>query len=204
MSSDPRRSSPAAARNRQPILEVLQRVLPPRGRALEIASGTGEHAAHFAAGLPGWTWQPTELEDEALASIEAWRAFAGAGNLLPPRRLDVTAASWPDVGELDAIFCANMIHIAPWPACVALMRGAGRHLAPRGLLLLYGPYLTDDAPNAPGNLAFDADLRARNGTWGVRSLVEVVAEAARAGLALRERVPMPANNLTLVFGRDAA
>lgn len=204
MSSDLRRFSPAAARNRQPILEVLQRVLPPRGRALEVASGTGEHAAHFAAGLPEWTWQPTEREDEAFASIEAWRAFAGAGNLLPPRRLDVTAADWAGLGEFDAVFCANMIHIAPWSACIGLMRGAGRCLAPNGLLVLYGPFLLDAEPDAPGNLAFDADLRARNAQWGVRELAEVRAEAARAGLVLRERVAMPANNLTLVFGRGVA
>ena len=201
MGSDLRRFSPAAARNKQPILEVLQRVLPARGHMVEVASGTGEHAAHFASGLPGWTWQPTELEDEAFGSIEAWRAFAGAGNLLPPRKLDVTAPSWPAAGEVDAVFCANMIHIAPWSACVGLMRGAGRCLASHGVLVLYGPFLSGTEPDAPGNLAFDADLRARNAQWGVRALPDVSAEAARAGFTLREQVAMPANNLTLVFGR---
>ena len=202
MGSDPRRFSPSAARNRQPILDVLQRVLPPRGRALEVASGTGEHAVHFAAGLPGWTWQPTELEADAFGSIEAWRVASGVDNVLAPVPLDAGAQRWPGPAPYDAIFCANMIHIAPWDACVGLMRGAARHLAPRGQLVLYGPFLFDDEPNAPGNLAFDADLRGRNPAWGVRRLADVVAEAARAGLALRERVAMPANNLVLVFGRD--
>jgi Protein of unknown function (DUF938) len=201
MARDLRQFSPAAARNKQPILEVLQRVLPPRGHALEIASGTGEHAAHFAAGLPGWTWQPTEFDREAFASINAWRAFAGVINLLAPRQLDVTAPTWADIAEVDAIFCANMIHITPWTTCQGLMSGAGRYLVPRGLLVTYGPYLFDTEPNAPSNLAFDADLRARDPAWGVRSLAEVIAEAARAGLALRERVSMPANNLALMFQR---
>ena len=201
MARNLRQFNPAAARNKQPILEVLQRVLPPHGHALEIASGTGEHAAHFAAGLPGWTWQPTELDREAFASINAWRASAGVNNLLAPRRLDVTAPTWTDIAEVDVIFCANMIHIAPWTACQGLMRGAGRYLVPQGLLMTYGPYLLDEEPNAPSNLAFDADLRARNPAWAVRGLAEVVAEAARAGLALRERVSMPANNLALMFQR---
>ena len=201
MDDDLRQFSPSVARNKQPILEVLQRVLPPSGRALEIASGTGEHAAHVAAGLPGWTWQPTEVERDAFASIDAWRAFAGVANLLPPRQLDVTAADWPELGEVDAIFCANMIHIAPWAACQGLMRGAGRCLGPDGLLVLYGPYLFDEEPNAPSNLDFDANLRARDAAWGVRRLADVVAEAARNGLALVERVPMPANNLMLVLRR---
>lgn len=201
MNPDLRRSSPAAVRNRQPILDVLRRVLPARGRALEIASGSGEHAAHFAAGLPGWTWQPTEVAREAFASIEAWRAFARADNLLPPRIFDATAASHGDFAEVDAIFCANMIHIAPWSACRGVMDAAARFLAPGGLLLLYGPFLFDDGSDAPSNLAFDADLRARDPAWGVRRLADVVAEAARVGLVLRERVAMPANNLVLVFAR---
>lgn len=198
-----RQFSPAAARNKQPILDVLRRVLPQHGHGLEIASGTGEHVAHLAACLPGWTWQPTELDREAFASIDAWRASAGVTNVLAPRLLDVTAPIWAGIAEVDAIFCANMIHIAPWRACRALMSGAARHLVARGVLVTYGPYLLDDEPNAPSNLAFDADLRARNPEWGVRSLAEVVAEAARVGLALRERISMPANNLTLVFGRNS-
>ena len=203
MDSDLRQFSPAAARNKQPILEVLQRLLPPSGHALEIASGTGEHAAHFAAGLPGWTWQPTELDRESFVSIDAWRAHAGVANLLPPRQLDVTAADWTSVARVDAIFCANMIHISPWAACRGLRHGAARHLARDGLLVTYGPYLSDEEPNAPSNLAFDADLRARNPAWGVRGVGEVIAEAARAGMVLRDRMPMPANNQMLVFRRNA-
>jgi Protein of unknown function (DUF938) len=200
---DPRRHSAAAERNRQPILDVLQRVLPPRGTLLEIASGTGQHAVHCAHGLPGWIWQPSEADADALASIAAASAEAHLANLRPPLRLDVMAADWIIGTPLDAIFCANMIHIAPWPACVALMRGACRHLAPHGLLLTYGPYLTDDPPSAPGNLAFDVDLRARDPAWGVRRLDDVAAEARSAGLELRERIAMPANNLLLVFSRGA-
>ena len=201
MNPDLRRSSPAAARNKQPILDVLQRVLPPSGRALEIASGSGEHAAHLATGLPGWTWQPTEVDQEAFASIEGWRAHSRAGNLLPPRIFDATAAPHDDFADFDAIFCANMIHIAPWSACRGLMDAAARLLASRGLLVLYGPFLFDDGSDAASNLAFDADLRARDPAWGVRRLADVVAEAARVGLVLRERVAMPANNLVLVFAR---
>jgi hypothetical protein len=204
MPRDLRQFNPPAARNKEPILEVLQRVLPARGHALEIASGTGEHAAHFAAGLPGWTWQPTEFDREAFASINAWRAHAGVTNLLAPRPLDVTAPIWTGIAEVDAIFCANLIHIAPWTVCQGLMRGAGGHIAPQGLLVIYGPFLFDEEPNAPSNLAFDGNLRERNPAWGVRGLAEVVTEAAGAGLALRERVSMPANNLMLLFERKTA
>jgi hypothetical protein len=200
MSDDPRRHSPAAERNREPLLAELRRLLPAQGRALEIASGTGQHAAHFAAGLPGWQWQPTDPEPSALASIAAW--CEGLPNVPPPLRLDVTAPDWASVPSgVDAIFCANMIHIAPWAACAGLMQGAARHLGPQGLLLTYGPYLVDGEPAAPSNLAFDADLRARNPAWGLRRLAEVEREAAAAGLALHERVAMPANNLLLVWRR---
>jgi hypothetical protein len=205
--SDVRQHSPAAERNRQPILEVLQRVLPARGIALEVASGSGQHAAHFAAGLPGWIWQPSDLQVKALASIAAWRARENAGapltNLRAPLRLDVMAPDWPNIGTVDAIFCANMLHIAPWPACAALMHGAARHLAPHGLLLTYGPYLVEGQATAPGNLAFDESLRARDPAWGVRRLADVAREASAAGLGLREQIAMPANNLLLVFERTA-
>jgi hypothetical protein len=202
MADDRRQFSPSASRNKQFTLEVLQRVLPPHGHALEIASGTGEHAAHFAAALPGWTWQPTEVDRAAFTSIDAWRAVAGAPNMLVPQQLDVSAPDWHGVEWVDAIFCANMIHIAPWTACQGLMRGAGRHLVPQGFLITYGPYLIDDGPNAPSNLAFDADLRCRDPAWGVRRLADVLDEASRAALSLRERVSMPANNLMLIFQRD--
>ncbi len=203
--TDPRQHSPAAERNRQPILEVLQRVLPARGSALEIASGTGQHVVHFAAGLPGWTWQPSDLQADALASIGAWCARADVGapptNLRPPLRLDVMAPDWPVPEPVDAIFCANMLHIAPWPTCAALVRGAARYLTAHGMLITYGPYLADGVATAPGNLAFDESLRARNPAWGIRRLADVAHEAARAGLRLREQIAMPANNLMLVFER---
>ena len=202
MNPDPRQHSPAAERNRAPILAQLQRVLPAAGRALEIASGTGQHAAHFAGGLPGWRWQPTDAEPLALASIAAW--CEGLGNVLPPLRLDVLAARDVDApADIDAIFCANLLHISPWATCEALMSLAARRLAPHGLLVLYGPYLEDDVPTAPGNLAFDADLRERHPAWGLRRLPDVQAQAQAAGLRLSERVAMPANNLLLVLDRVA-
>ncbi len=200
MSEDLSRRSPAAERNAMPIVAELQRLLPPSGRMLEIASGTGQHAAHFSACLPGWQWQPSDAEADALASIAAW--CAGLDRVRAPVRLDVIAASWPGVdAEVDAIFCANLIHIAPWPCCAALMRGAARHLAPGGVLVMYGPYLEDEVAVSAGNAAFDADLRARDPAWGLRRRADVVAQAERAGLVLRERVAMPANNLLLVWER---
>lgn len=200
MTDDPRRHSPAAERNAAPILAELQRLLPPRGLLLELASGTGQHAAHCSAGLPGWQWQPSEADADALPSIRAW--CRGLPRVLPPLPLDVLQPQWPGVpAQVDALYCANLIHIAPWACCTALMQGAARHLAPQGLLLTYGPYLEDAVPTAPGNRAFDADLRARNPAWGLRRREDVQAEAARAGLVLRERVAMPANNLLLVWAR---
>jgi len=201
---DPRQHSAAAERNRQSILEVLQRVLPAHGLALEIAAGSGQHAVHFAAGMPGWTWLPTDADADALASITAWRAQAALANLRPPQRLDVMALAWTDVPAVDAVICANLLQIAPWSACARLMQGVARHLAPHGVLVTYGPYFVDGQPPAPGNLAFDADLRARNPAWGLRRVAAVAAEAARAGLALCEQVSMPAKNLSLVFRREAA
>lgn len=203
MTDDPRRHSPAAERNRGPILAELQRLLPERGLMLEIASGTGQHAAHCSAGLPGWQWLPSDFDAAGLPSIRAW--CAGLERVLPPLQLDVLQAPWAGVpAQVDAIFCANMIHIAPWACCVALLHGAARHLRPQGLLLTYGPYLEDEVPTAPGNLAFDADLRARNPAWGLRRREDVARAAAQAGLVLRERVAMPANNLLLVWERLSA
>lgn len=197
--------SPAADRNKQPILDVLLKVLPACGVALEIASGTGQHVAWFAAAMPHWTWQPTDFDQGSFASIEAYVAQAGLQNVRAPVRLDVTASRWP-VGELlfDAIYCANMLHIAPWAVCKGLMAGAARHLAPHGVLVTYGPYLEVDVPTAPGNLQFDESLRARDPAWGIRRLEDVKQEAQRAGLVLRERHAMPANNLLLVFSSSAA
>lgn len=192
--------SPAAERNRGPILAELLRLLPARGSALEIAAGTGQHAAHFAAALPGWAWQPTDGDAAALPSIDAW--CRGLPNVRAALPLDVQASAWPGVPDrVDLIYAANLLHIAPWAVCAALMQGAARHLAPQGLLVTYGPYLVDGVPTAPGNLAFDADLRARNPAWGLRRLADVEAQARAAGLALRESVALPANNRLLVWAR---
>lgn len=195
---DNRRYAAATQRNREPILEVLSRVLPPGARVLEIASGTGEHVVFFAAALPQTHWQPTDLGDECLDSIAAWRDSVAAANVAPPVRLDVTAEAWP-IGTFDAIFSANLVHIAPWQACRGLMRGAGRHLQRGGVLVLYGPFRIGGEHTAPSNEAFDADLRMRDPAWGVRDLEAVVAEAEANGLLFEQRVAMPANNQTLVF-----
>ena len=189
----------APERNKQPILEVLTRVLPATGTLLELASGTGQHAAHFAQHLPGWSIQPSDLEPENLASIEAYRLEAGLANLRSPVRLDVADESWP---AASAIFNANLIHIAPWQAALDLMRGAGRLLAPGQRLIVYGPFKLGGAHTAPSNQSFDDSLRARDPSWGVRDLEAVVAVAASHGLELSERVEMPANNQTLIFTRQ--
>ena len=198
--------SPAADRNKQPILEVLRAVLPAAGTALEIASGTGQHAAWFAAALPQWTWQPSDTDADMLPAIAARASEAGLRNVLPPVLLDVMSPQWPSQGaafaqRFDAIYCANMLHISPWATCAALMQGCARHLAPDGVLVTYGPYLEDGVVTAPGNLAFDESLRARDPAWGLRRLEAVAAEAGRAGLQLRQRHAMPANNVLLVFAR---
>jgi SAM-dependent methyltransferase len=193
------RTSPATARNRDPILAVLKPRLPVSGLVLEIASGAGEHAVYNAAALPALQWQPTDPDPEALTSISAWREHAGLPNLLPPLLLDATRPeAWP-VRQADAIVNINMIHISPWAAAEGLMRGAGEVLPPNGRLFLYGPYLERDVPTAPSNLAFDESLKSRNPAWGIRRLEDVAALAAGHGLALAERIEMPANNLVLVF-----
>jgi SAM-dependent methyltransferase len=193
-------TSPAVARNRDPILAVLRRVLPAQGTVLEIASGTGEHAVHFAAGLPHLVWQPTDQDAEALRSILAYQAAARLPNLLPALSLDAVAPLWPVV-EAAAIVAINMIHIAPWTAAEGLMAGASRILAPGSVLYLYGPFKEEGVHTAPSNAAFDASLRSRNPTWGVRHLGEVTNLASKHGLDFVERVAMPANNLSLIFRR---
>ncbi|RQO46258.1 SAM-dependent methyltransferase [Variovorax sp. KBW07] len=200
--------SPAADRNKQPILDALTRILGERGTALEIASGTGQHAAWFAAAMPQWIWQPTDADARMLPALAGRVAEAALPNLRSPLLLDVMSPQWPSEGfafaqgeeKFDAIYCANMLHIAPWATCAALMQGAARHLLPGGVLITYGPYFEEDVPPAPSNQAFDEDLRARNPAWGIRRLKDVAEEAHRSGLALRERHAMPANNLLLVFG----
>lgn len=195
-----KRHAPATARNREPIRQVLEGVLPGRGAVLEIASGTGEHAVYFAGAFPALEWQPSDREPAALASIRAWVEEAGLANLRPPVALDVEVEPWP-VERADAIVCINMIHIAPWSACEALLAGAGRRLAPGAPLCLYGPWFVRGRETAPSNLAFDASLRQRDPAWGVRWLHEVEAAAARHGLRLEGTVDMPANNLTVLFRR---
>ncbi len=207
-SPDGRLLWPAPERNKGPITEVLQRVLPARGQLLEVASGSGQHAAHASGLLDGWTWQPTDPDAAMRASIAAWTAHVRHPNLLPVRALDLLtepdappAAEDPLAGPFDALFNANMLHISPWATCGALMRLAARRLGPQGLLLIYGPFRIEGEPTSPGNEAFDADLRRRDPAWGLRWLGEVAACAADAGWRLDERVAMPANNLTLVFRR---
>jgi SAM-dependent methyltransferase len=194
--------APAPERNKDPILDVLRRVLPRQGLVLEIASGTGQHVIHFAAGLPDLTWQPSDADAQARASIAAWSADAKLPNVLPPLDLDVRSEPWP-VQRADALLCINMIHIAPWAAAERLLDGASRLLGPGAPLVLYGPYRRDGRHTAPSNEAFDADLRRRNPDWGVRDLEAVAALAKRNGFVLEEIVDMPANNLCVVLRRSA-
>jgi len=200
--------SPAAERNKQVILDRLQALLPAQGNALEIASGPGQHVVWFAEHLPGWQWQPTENDPALIAAVNARIRTAGLEKQVQPAHaLDVTRSPWPLAPPqqiFDAIFCANLLHIAPWAACTGLMQGAAQCLATHGLLITYGPYLEQDVPTSPGNLAFDASLRASDSQWGLRQLDAVAQQAQAAGLQLRERHPMPANNLLLVWTREPA
>jgi SAM-dependent methyltransferase len=197
-----RRNAPAALRNRDAILAVLARVLPASGVVLEIASGTGQHAVHCAAALPGIVWQPSDPDAGARASIEAWRAHEALPNLKTPLAVDVCANDW-GIESAAAIVCINMIHIAPWEAGQALFEGAGRLLTTGGVLYLYGPYRRNGAHTAPSNEAFDAQLRASDPRWGVRNMEAVEALGKAAGFVLEEVVPMPANNFSLVFRKGA-
>jgi SAM-dependent methyltransferase len=189
---------PAPERNKGPILEVLERVLPRSGTVLEVASGSGQHVVHFASRLPQLEFQPSDVDENNLASIRAWVREAGLANLHEPVRLDVLDKVWP-VQRVAAVFNANMIHIAPWCCAEALIEGVGRHLAPGGVFVLYGPFRVGAAHTAESNRDFDEDLRRRDPRWGVRDLEAVAALASDRGLVLTERVPMPANNQCLVF-----
>jgi cyclopropane fatty-acyl-phospholipid synthase-like methyltransferase len=199
-SPDLRRFAPAAARNRDPILDVLRHCLPAAGTVLEVASGSGEHVVHFAAALPDLTFQPSDPDPDARRSIDAWVAASGLATIRPALALDAaTTATWP---AADAVVCINMIHIAPWAAAEGLFHGAASALPPGAPLILYGPYRRGGAHTAPSNAAFDADLRARNPAWGVRDLEAVAALAAREGFGPPAVTEMPANNLTVVFRRS--
>jgi Protein of unknown function (DUF938) len=195
------RTASAAERNRVPILGVLRDELPPAGVVVEIASGSGIHAAYFARELTPRRWQPTDIADDALESIRELRAESGLLNLDPPLRLDVIEESWP-VQRADAMVCINMLHIAPWEAARGLFRGAGRLLPLGAPLCTYGPYRFDGEVTATSNLEFDQSLRRRNPNWGLRDVRDLAAEAASSGLRLARTVPLPANNHVLVFRRQ--
>lgn len=197
VTSDLRLSSPAAHRNRDPILDVLRTVLPTRGTVLEVASGSGEHIIYFARHFPDLTWQPSDPSPVARRSITAWVAESQGANILPVLDLEASAPLWP-IECADAILAINMVHISPWAASMGLLQGANRILRPSGLLLLYGPYRRA-GEMVPSNLAFDADLRRRNAEWGIRDLEQVEEAAVRCGLYFQSVIEMPANNLSVVF-----
>jgi hypothetical protein len=196
-----KRHAPATARNRQPILDVLRPRLPDDGLVLEVASGSGEHVAHFAAALPHLTFQPSDPSASARASIDDWAEASGLANIRPAVALDAEAPAWP-IERAAAVLCSNMIHIAPWSAAVGLIAGAARVLPADGPLYLYGPYRRAGRHTAPSNDAFDRDLRERNPAWGVRDLETVTELAAAHGFEAPEVIDMPANNLSLVFRRS--
>jgi SAM-dependent methyltransferase len=180
---------------------VLEKVLPRRGVALEIGSGTGEHVVCFAKAMPGLLWQPSDPDPASRASIAAWIAAEGLANVRAPVAIDVREAVWGVEGDapFGALISLNMIHIAPWQAVLGLLAGAGRLLRPDGILYLYGPFMRSGAHTSPSNAAFDADLKRRNPSWGVRDTDDLIREAAPHGLKLREVIEMPANNLSLAF-----
>jgi len=189
---------PWSERNKKPILEVLRRVLPDEGTVLEVGSGSGQHAAYFSRQLPGLEWLPSDIDEENLESIRAWRAEANRRTLLEPIRLNVVSDHWP-VDLVDVVFSANMVHISPWACCLGLLAGARRHLVKDGLLIMYGPFLIGGEHTAESNEIFDGNLRDRDPSWGVRDL-EAIQDAA-LGLEIEDRFEMPANNQILVFQR---
>lgn len=196
-----KRESPAAQRNRAPIADVLREELPDSGMVLEIASGTGEHAVHFAREFPQLDWQPSDPDPQARASIAAYVEDAGLANLNPPILIDAASIDWP-VARADAILCVNMVHISPWEATIGLFAGAERLLPTGAPLVLYGPYLEADVETAESNIAFDRSLKDRDPAWGLRDLAQVDALARANGFARTRRVAMPANNLVLVYRRN--
>jgi hypothetical protein len=197
---DLRKFAPSSARNRDPILAVLGPRLPARGRVLEIASGSGEHTMHLAAAHPALTFQPSDPDAENRASIDAWTAHLGLANVEPALDVDATKTFAP-VTAADVVVCINMIHIAPWPAAVGLIRNAAGVLPVGGLMFFYGPYRRNGAHTAPSNAAFDESLRARDPSWGIRDLETVVELAMNEGFAAPDVIEMPANNLSVIFER---
>ena len=196
--ADERRSAPAALRNREPIAEVLREWLAESGLVLEIASGTGEHATYFAQAFPSLEWQPSDVHLDALDSIDAWRRESGLPNIRPPLALDASSSGWP-IDRADAVLSINMVHISPWTAALRLLDVAARILSAGGPLILYGPWLTDEIPTEPSNLAFDQDLRSRDPEWGLRRVEDFAAAAEERGFALHQTRIMPANNLMLLL-----
>lgn len=197
--TDARRSAPAAVRNRDPIAEVLREWLPERGLVLEIASGTGEHAVHFAQAFPRLDWQPSDVHPDALASIGSWCRSARLDNLREPLEIDAAAGDrWP-LDRADAVLSINMVHISPWASALGLIAGSARILPQGGALILYGPWKKEGVETVPSNLAFDADLKRRNPEWGLRLVEDFAAAAGEAGFALEGLRGMPANNLMLLF-----
>lgn len=194
-----KRHAPATTRNRDVITAALSGILPAKGQVLEIASGTGEHIVHFARTFRALRWQPSDPDPIAIASITAWRAEMGADNVEPPIQLDAVG-QWPAV-DANAIICINMVHISPWAATMGLLRNAGTILKPGEPLYLYGPFWQHDVPRLEGNVAFDAALKQQNPEWGLRYVEDVSDEAARVGLRLDSIIPMPANNLSVIFRR---
>lgn len=203
MMGDVKRSAPAVARNREPLLDVLRQVLPPSGTLFEVGSGTGEHCVFFAAALSHWVFAPSDREEANLASIEAWRLESGLANVLPARRVDVTRDDW-GIDPVDVVFSANLIHIAPPEAMLGLTRGAARHLRPGGLLITYGPYRVHGRHTAPSNEQFDAWLKQQDPRFGVRDQEELTSLASEVGLSLEQTFPMPANNFTLIFRKTGS
>jgi SAM-dependent methyltransferase len=209
---DGRLDASAFHRNHQPIWQVLQRfLLGQAGDVVEVGSGTGQHVVYFAGQTPDVIWWPSDLNAQHLKSIEAWRAHSGLANVRPPLRIDLSDPAWCPAmhdgsgpGPLLALFCANVIHIAPWRVAEGLFEGAGRYLAPGGRLFLYGPFKRDGKHSAISNAVFDTSLREKDPEWGVRDVADVQKLAADAGLSLAETAAMPANNLILVFERKKA
>jgi hypothetical protein len=198
--ADAKRSAPAALRNREPIADVLAEWLPSIGIVLEIASGSGEHALHFAERFPTLEWQPSDIHPDALDSIRVWRDSAGLANIREPIAIDSASPDWP-VERADAVLSINMVHISPWASALGLIAGSARVLPPGAPLILYGPWLKDDIPTAPSNLAFDADLKRRDSQWGLRRVEDFAVAADAEGLDLVQTRPMPANNLMLLLKR---
>lgn len=213
---DGRLDAAAFHRNHQPIWAVLERLLAGKsGDVVEAGSGTGQHVVHFASHTPDITWWPSDLNEQHLKSINAWRAHSGLSNIRPPLRIDLSDPAWcPEMrdgdqgsllaapGPLLAVFCANVVHIAPWRVAEGLFAGAGRYLRADGRLVLYGPFKRDGQHTAISNAVFDTSLRDNNPEWGVRDIADLEKLAATAGLVLIETVKMPANNLILAFGRN--